>query len=198
MRSVRSASCILRTTGRGRFMHSKRMGELTRCLATGSQCPTCRRHYPTPVQLCRHLKHSWKCRQPLLTQECWSTPEPGQGNRRAIEQGLACAPPLQAEGPAMPDTALFVADEIQRPSAEVLDCLDLLGFDGCPSDLPADVLWDRIRLAFSCVCLPLRRLRLTAEVWRDSVSGGSGDWICHSDIAQWLVPDPAQGVVMSR
>ena len=100
---------------------------------------------------------------------------------------------------------LFVEDEAQRPSAEVLDCLGFIGHDACPATLPETELWDRVRGAFSCVCLPLHRLRVTAEVWRDRLTDGScpagstqglaallpvAEWLCHADLAQWLVPTP--------
>ena len=73
------------------FKTHARVDEVRR-LASGSQCPTCLRHYPTPVQLCRHLRHSRACRQPLLSRGGWSEPEPGQGSRKAVDKGLHCAP----------------------------------------------------------------------------------------------------------
>ena len=186
------------------FKTHARVDEVRR-LADGSQCPTCLRHYPTPIQLGRHLKHSRPCRQPLLSRGFWSAPEPGQGNRKAIDKGLICAPALQAEGPAGPQIDIFVEDEVRRPSAEVLDCLALVGYDVSPSSLPEAVLWERIRLAFSCVCLPLSRLRATAETWQGSllqcasqvlpdadrqVLSKAAEWVCNTEFAQWLVPTP--------
>ena len=186
------------------FKTHARVDEVRR-LAEGSQCPTCLRHYPTPIQLARHLKHSRPCRQPLLSRGFWSVPEPGQGNRKALDKGLICAPALQAEGPARPEIDIFVEDEVRRPSAEVLDCLALVGYDMSPSSLPEAVLCERIRLAFSCVCLPLSRLRATAEAWQGGLLAcacsvlpdadrqvlcQAAEWVCNTEFAQWLVPAP--------
>ena len=81
------------------------------------------------------------------------------------------------------------------------------GYDSLDLESDPEQAWERIRASLSCVCLPLKRLRLTAEVWRDKVRlhfAGQGqctsgsrfllraaEWILNADFAEWLAPDPS-------
>ena len=64
--------------------------------------------------------------------------------------------------------------------------------------------WDRIRQAFSCVCLPVSRVRATALAWgqhavadlsqtpaRVGFVTSAVDWICSADVVSWIVPLPS-------
>ena len=176
-----------------------------RRLAAGSQCPVCLRHYASHVRLCRHLHHSTPCRNFRTAHKDWIPPQPGQGSKKAPKEYLLCAPALQALGPVPAQICTEVDHELERPSAEVLDCLSLLEFDDLDLHKEPDETWERIRASFSCVCLPLKRLRLTAEVWKDRVlcqttQGHTGpntwfllraaEWTLCADFAEWLAPNP--------
>ena len=178
-----------------------------RSLVDGLQCPHCLKHFATNIRLCRHVRHTPLCRRALLSGHHRTNPVPGIGSRKAPKEHLFCAPALQAAGPKAHDIGDYVEDEFDRPSAEVLDCLALLDFDGIGQNLDQAVVWDRIKQAFSCVCLPVRRLKVTAEVWLDRVTQGTPDvganssfeaflrraakWVLHADFVNWLVPSPA-------
>ncbi|CAE7570985.1 CPK1, partial [Symbiodinium necroappetens] len=177
-----------------------------RSLVEGLQCPQCLRHFATHVRLCRHLRHSATCRRPLLSNSHRNAPVPGIGSRKAPKEHLFCAPTLQAAGPKTFVIGDPVEDEVDRPAAEVLDCLDLLDFDGLGTHFDPDTIWNRIRQAFSCVCLPVRRLQVTAQVWMERLQRDEGlgddnlrlkaflekaaNWVVHADFAEWLVPAP--------
>ena len=187
----------------------KRHGRIreSRILAEGRQCPGCLRHYASNIRLCRHLHHSEPCRRFLNGHRERVTPQPGQGSKRAPKEYLLCAPTLQAHGPFPVPAGDEIDDELGRPSAEVLDCLSFLNYDGSSLELQPVEAWERIRTAFSCVCLPLKRLRLTAEVWQDQLAArqtadGTEDpgiaflrhaskWVSNVDFAEWLAPEAA-------
>ena len=177
-----------------------------RSLVDGLQCPICLKHFATNIRLCRHVRHTKAFRQSLLSGHHRIDPLPGIGSRRAPKEFLYCAPTLQAAGPKTFDIGDHIEDEIDRPSAEVLDCLALLDFDGLGRNLDQDVAWDRIKQAFSCVCLPVKRLKVTAEVWYARIVWGTRDkeatspfeaflgqaalWVMHANFVDWLVPTP--------
>ena len=177
-----------------------------RRLTTGSQCPSCLKHFASAsaVKLGRHLKYSAACRSHLLATGRRNAPEPGIGSRKAPDDGLLLMPTLQAEGPHPRLEARFIDDEEERPSAEVLDCLAHLDYDGSLAQLGHAAFWDRIRVSFSCVCLQASRLRVTAICWRgfaygcDAAAASStagllrdaADWLCRTNLVSWLVPDP--------
>ena len=90
----------------------------------------------------------------------------------------------------------------------LLHCCELVEYDTGQVPLPSPVLWDRLRQAFSCVCLPVRRLHLTAQVWsalllqvptaertpNHSALVEAADWIATADVVDWLSTSP-QGPV---
>ena len=178
--------------------------EESRCLATGTQCPACLQQYSSNVKLSRHIRYSTRCRSQLLPATHRTAPEPGTRSRKAPDDGLCLLPTMQAEGPRPLQLAASIDAEPDRPSAEVLDCLTHLDFDGGLTCCTADEVWTRIRQSFSCVCLQNSRIRATALCWRTQLQhaahgaqGGpypmllaASDWICQTDIATWLVTDP--------
>ena len=179
-----------------------------RSLAEGLQCQHCLRHFATNVRLCRHLRHSAVCRRTLLGNGRRTTPAPGIGSRKAPKEYLFCAPALQAAGPQLPHEGGWIEDELDRPAAEVLDCLAHIDFDGIGQDFDPDIVWTRIRQAFSCTCLPARRLHVTACVWHEHLGQQANDpvhgsplttfllqaarWVQGVDFADWLAPDPIE------
>ena len=179
-----------------------------RSLAAGLQCQHCLRHFATNVRLCRHLRHSAACRRTLLGTGRRIVPVPGIGSRKAPKEHLFCAPTLQAAGPQPLARGDWIDDELDRPAAEVLDCLAHIDFDGIGHDFDPDVVWTRIRQAFSCICLPAKRLHVTACVWYEHLSqlthapnAGSplytfllhaARWVQNADFAEWLAPDPTE------
>ena len=181
--------------------------EEIRSLADGLQCQCCLKHFATNIRLCRHLRS----RRALLGNLHRVSPLPGIGSRKAPKEHLYCAPTLQAAGPRPLVDGVFIEDELDRPAAEVLDCLAHLDFDGPDQPLDTTVIWERIRQAFSCVCLPARRLRLTARVWlaqleRHSPVGDerpslhasllqAAQWVVSADFAAWLAPAPVARTV---
>ena len=100
----------------------------------------------------------------------------------------------------------IIDDELDRPSAEVLDCLHSIDFDSLSCRFDPDETWGRIRRSFSCVCLPVTRLRLTAKVWRDQLQSSycpteapgafhdflrrAAEWVTEADFGEWLAPRP--------
>ena len=178
--------------------------EESRCLATGTQCPACLQQYSSNVKLSRHIRYSTRCRSQLLAATHRTAPEPGTRSRKAPDDGLCLLPTMQAEGPRPLQLAASIDAEPDRPSAEVLDCLAHLDFDGGLTCCTAEEVWTRIRQSFSCVCLQNSRIRATALCWRTQLQhaahgaqGGpypmllaASDWICQTDIATWLVTDP--------
>ena len=164
-----------------------------RSLADGLQCPCCLKHFATNVRLCRHLRHSATCRSTLLTNHMRVNPLPGIGSRKAPKEHLHCAPTLQAAGPTQPAPNGCIEDELNRPAAEVLDCLALLDFDGLSRRFDPEIAWDRIGQAFSCVCLPHKRLRVTAQAWQERLrretpvgAEGSPFWEFFHQAARWV------------
>ena len=155
----------------------------------------------------RHLRNSVTCRRTLLGTPHRINPLPGIGSKKAPKEHLFCAPTLQAAGPRPSATGDYVDDELDRPAAEVLDCLAHLDFDGHSHAFSPDVVWERVRQAFSCVCLPARRLLLTARVWQTQLDQSPPDnpestpfhtfllevaqWVVAADFADWLAPAPA-------
>ncbi|CAE7453101.1 unnamed protein product [Symbiodinium sp. CCMP2592] len=145
----------------------------------------------------------------LLTEGVRNRPEPGVGSKKAHDDGSDLMPVLQASGPRPAPIAFVVEGEVDRPSAEVLDCLAHLDHDGLVTHLSEGALWERIRLAFSCICLQSARLQLTGQCWHDLPCHPSQDappavlarlrsaarWICGTDIVAWLVPDSSVGDV---
>eukprot|EP00439_Symbiodinium_sp_Y106_P064298 s770_g10.t1 len=176
--------------------------EESRCLATGTQCPACLRHYSANVKLSRHIRYSVRCRSQLLAANHRTAPEPGIRSRKAPDDGLCLLPALQAEGPRPIHLPAHIDVESDRPSAEVLDCLAHLDFDGSLEHCSEEDTWARIRRSFSCVCLQTGRIRATSLCWREHLQlaardGRNGpfpmllaaaDWICQADVATWLVP----------
>ncbi|CAE6969206.1 unnamed protein product [Symbiodinium sp. CCMP2456] len=122
----------------------------------------------------------------------------------AVKQSRGKAVPalrIKAQGPPCRLSDLPWIDEPDRPIAEVLDCLDQIGYDlGDGTDAQ---LWQRLREAFSCVCADTERLRLTATHYRTSLAVREHPpalsrrlfdalgWIVEADLAEWLVPSPA-------
>ena len=175
-----------------------------RKLGTGQQCAHCLRHYATNARLCRHLQHSVVCRKTLLAASCRVEPAPGIGSRKAPREDLHCAPTLQADGPPPKPPCFEVEDEFERPSAEVLHCLELITYDHQEGRIAHEELWERLRLSFSCVCLPICRLKATAQAWAQllevapvaSRTPSHGDlttaarWLAEADFADWLSTSP--------
>ncbi|CAE7795803.1 unnamed protein product, partial [Symbiodinium sp. CCMP2456] len=123
--------------------------------------------------------------------------------RKAPDEGKFQAPSLQVEGPLLPLRGTDWQDFLERPSIEVLDCLGHISFglDGDSADVPT--AWDRARIAFSSVCLPVRKIQATARAWlsilEDNPPGGVfptvtlqdiARWILTAELAEWLVPQP--------
>ena len=134
-----------------------------RLLATGTQCPTCLRHYTTDVKLCRDLKYSTTCRRPLLS-DPGALPNPV----------LFCAPTLQAFGPLSLSTMRWGG----RLPRSLIACTISCTMAARPALTFFD-RWARIRASFSCVCLPLCHLRCAAQIWREGLS--TGFCVCQSD-----------------
>ena len=128
--------------------------EEIRSLADGLQCQCCLKHFATNVRLCRHLRNSVNCRRSLLGKLHRVSPLPGIGSRKAPKEHLHCAPTLQAAGPRPLTAGGYIEDELDRPAAEVLDCLAHLDFDGLSRTFDPDVLWERDRLSPVFVFLP--------------------------------------------
>ena len=83
---------------------------------------------------------------------------------------------MQAEGPRPRPIHIAIDDEDERPSAEILDCLAHLDFDGRLARLPVVEFGNACAPPFRvCVCLQLTRLRLTASCWRDALAAGLPD-----------------------
>ena len=87
----------------------------------------------------------------------------------------------------------------------MLDCLAHICFDHETGSPPVPELWERIRSSFACVCLPLRCLRHTAEVWRAQLEAGqegtyeprtramlaeAAAWVRSAGFAHWPAPVP--------
>ena len=165
-------------------------------------CPACLQHYSSNIKLSRHIRYSVRCRSQLLAANHRTAPEPGIRSRKAPDDGLCLLPTLQAEGPRPLQLPTRIDVESDRPSAEVLDCLAHLDFDGSLEHCSEEATWARIRRSFSCVCLQTGRIRATALCWREHLQlaaheGRDGpypmllaaaDWICQADVATWLVP----------
>ena len=122
-----------------------------RGILSGRQCQKCLRHFGTNLKLCKHLAYSAVCRKSLQAAGHFADLEPGQGHAKATAADLSKAPVLQADGPTLPFDSLQWEDEPDRPVAEFLECLRLIGFD-FDLDNP-DEVWERVRIAFSCVCV---------------------------------------------
>ena len=179
-----------------------------RSLTDGLQCPHCLRHFATNIRLCRHIRHSTACRRTLLGSRQRTAPLPGVGSRKAPKEHLFCAPTLQAAGPHQREEVEWIEDELDRPAAEVLDCLAHIDYDGLGLKFDPDVAWARVRQAFSCVCLPVKRLQVTAQVWLERLSSCAIDttagpilsafllkaahWVTCADFAEWLAPQPTE------
>ena len=179
-----------------------------RSLTDGLQCPHCLRHFATNVRLCRHIRHSTACRRTLLGNRQRTAPLPGIGSRKAPKEHLFCAPTLQAAGPHQREDVEWIEDELDRPAAEVLDCLAHIDYDGLGLNFDPDVAWARVRQAFSCVCLPVKRLQVTAQVWLERLSSGesgttagpilsafllrAAQWVTCADFAEWLALQPTE------
>ncbi|CAE7455880.1 unnamed protein product [Symbiodinium sp. CCMP2592] len=186
------------------FSTHGRTDEMRR-LAPGTQCPVCLKHFTSAVKLSRHLGYSSACRNRLLSSNSRHDPEPGIGNRRAHDDGVDLTPVLQASGPLPCPLQVVVEEETARPSAEILDCLALLDHDGLVPSLTEDEVWDRLRAAFSCVCLQASRLRITATVWQQlldhpaqrtdmqtlAILREAARKLCSVDLVTWLVPAPS-------
>ncbi|CAE7537022.1 unnamed protein product, partial [Symbiodinium sp. CCMP2592] len=124
---------------------------------------------------------------------------------RAHDDGVDLTPVLQASGPLPCPLQVVVEEEAARPSAEILDCLALLDHDGLVPSLTEDEVWDRLRAAFSCVCLQASRLRITATVWQQlldhpaqrtamqtlAILREAARKLCSVDLVTWLVPAPS-------
>ena len=84
---------------------------------------------------------------------------------KAPDEGKFQAPTLQAQGPRLPSAPYMWLEDLERPSAEVLDCLVLLDV-GLEAHLNLEEeVWERVKQAFSCVCLPIRKILATASRW---------------------------------
>ena len=176
----------------------------SRTIVAGTQCPICLKHYSSNVKLSRHVPYSKTCRGQLLALGQRHHPEPGIRSRKGPDDSLHLGPPLQALGPMPAQREIQLDEERDRPSAEVLDCLAHVTYDQAAESLPTQTIWSRLCLAFSCVCLPVSRLRETAHCWRSRLlSDGTltgcppdgrlleaADWICQADLADWLVSEP--------
>ena len=169
----------------GLFTPLKGLGGVTSCarlLATGTQCPTCLRHYTTDVKLCRDLKYSTTCRRPLLS-DPGALPNPV----------LFCAPTLQAFGPLSLSTMSWSG----RLPRSLIACTISCTMAARPA-LTFFERWARIRASFSCVCLPLCHLRCAAQIWREGLSqafacaspikGELCRKVCQADFAEWFCP----------
>ena len=168
----------------------------------GRQCQHCLRHFGTNLKLCKHLAYSATCRHALCAAGYKCTTAQGQGSRNAEDPGRSQAPVLQASGPHLAPSDAAWLDELERPVAEIIDCLSCIGV--AVSVANECVLWEQLRAAFSCVCSETSRLRLTAEVFEptsaqldllgDDLGAKLSEalaWIAGADIVEWLVPAPA-------
>ena len=175
-----------------------------RCVLPGLQCQACLRHFTTNVKLCRHLQHFPACRHFLQAKGFHCTPEPGIGNRKAVDPGNFQAPSLQAEGPPLAPEAGHWDGYLDRPSIEVLECLTHIPHGLCLEAISSDVVWQRAHVAFSSVCLPNRKIAATAKAWEESLlltaDGGKENlqplldvarWLTLEDPVDWLVSEPA-------
>ncbi|CAE7364293.1 unnamed protein product [Symbiodinium sp. CCMP2592] len=177
--------------------HGRRM--TGRGILSGLQCQACLRTYSNNVRLCRHLRYSRSCRDKLLSNGYACEFEPGVGHRKVDDRMAGLCPALPGSGPIRQFAQTLVFPQEDCPVAEVWDCLLHLDFDGPVELLSDSVLWDRLRIAFSCVCAPTDRLRATAQAWLETLCSSGGherlitcaEWICQADIVQWIVPDPA-------
>ncbi|CAE7575846.1 unnamed protein product [Symbiodinium sp. CCMP2592] len=177
--------------------HGRRMAG--RGILPGLQCQACLRTYSSNVRLCRHLRYSHLCRAKLLSLGHACAAEPGVGHRKDDDRAAGLCPVLPGSGPLCQFPQLPPVDQDMCPVAEVWDCLRLIDFDASVEDLSEVELWERLRLSFSCVCAPTDRLRMTALSWIELLHAEGGhprlidcaEWICNTDIVEWLVPTPA-------
>ncbi|OLP86094.1 hypothetical protein AK812_SmicGene32832 [Symbiodinium microadriaticum] len=169
----------------------------------GLQCQACLKHFTTHVKLCRHLQYQPRCCQILQDQGHHCPVEPGVGNRRSADEGKFQAPTLQAEGPRLQLRPQKWVHYLDRPSIEVLECLSHIHFDLDVGSVTESVLRDRARIAFSVVCLPVRKIHATVRGWLDNLEGEFdcdpvvtaalkqvAGWISICDLSEWLVPTP--------
>ncbi|CAE7599718.1 GIP [Symbiodinium sp. CCMP2592] len=182
-----------------------------RGVLAGTQCQKCLRHFSTNLKLCKHLSYSTACRRSLQAAGHFAPVEPGQGSTKGDDPGRFQVPVLQAQGPTLPFLSQQWADEPTRPVAEVIDCLHHVGADVTEDD--ASTVWEQVRVAFACVCATTSRLRITAEVFAESLAGRRDlqswlvvllgqimIWIQTADLVDWLVPsadpipEPCQNV----
>ena len=132
------------------------------------------------------------------------SPQPGCGSKGAGDQQGSQAPTLQASGPRFLLSSTEWTDEPDRPSAEVLDCLELVSFDGSDIATHADEFWLRVRQVFSVFVYlcpgsgPLPRPGHIVpsqggelpRVHADIIASAAA-WIGTADVVEWLVPTPA-------
>ena len=176
----------------------------------GLQCQACLKHFTTHVKLCRHLQYQPGCRQILQDQGHHCPVEPGVGNRRSADEGRFQAPTLQAEGPRLQLRPQRWVHYLDRPSIEVLECLSHIHFDLDVGSTTVNVLRDRARIAFSVVCLPVRKIYSTVRVWLETLECETNcdpaivdalrqvaRWISTCDLSAWLVPSP-KGKIKTR
>ena len=149
------------------------VGEYRRVLS-GLQCQACLRHFTTHVKLCRHLQYFPVCRHALQARGFSCTPEPGIGSRKSVDAGNLQAPSLQAQGPLLPPSNTEWEGYLDRPSAEVAECLGHLLHDLQPAEVTLDTIWQRAQIAFSSVCLPNRKIVATARAWSEALSHDPG------------------------
>ncbi|CAE7228130.1 unnamed protein product [Symbiodinium sp. CCMP2592] len=168
-----------------------------RGVLSGRQCQKCLRHFATNLKLCKHLAYSTSCRKSLQVTGHHTPIEPGQGSTKGEDAGRCQTPVLQAAGPTLPLDSTEWIDEIDRPVAEILDCLRWVGTDVDPTNEPA--IWEQTRLAFASVCTTTRRLRITAQTFletelprlrRDIATPLRRvlEWVPTADLVEWIVP----------
>ncbi|CAE7762327.1 unnamed protein product [Symbiodinium sp. CCMP2456] len=174
-----------------------------RQVQSGTQCQACLKHFPTHVKLCRHLQYHPCCRQRLQEAGHGCRVEPGIGSKRAPDDGRFQAPSLQAQGPLLPFLGEGWQDYLERPSVEVIECLRFLSYGLDEEALTESTAWERVRVAFSSVCLPIRKIQATARIWLSLLDDACiedpfptgvlrkiGQWILTALLAEWLVPSP--------
>ena len=178
-----------------------------RLLVTGQQCPVCLRHYRSTEKLCNHLRYSTECKSALIGAGVAVAPVPGVGSRKFVDGSKSQLPAVQAQGPACQWRRDQLPFEEHRPSTEVLAALEDCFCNDCGVCHTYSALLEAYRKAFSCCCLQLSRLRVTAQEWQRKLhetltvdeewsvrwSGwhtSVTDLIQRVSWADWLVPDP--------
>ena len=157
-----------------------------RQLVAGLQCPVCLKHFPNTEKLCNHVRYSRQCKGVLIASESVVQPTPGVGHRAFDDGSARLLPAVRADGPLARWPQPQTVFEEDRPDEGVLLELESLFCTESQSIASFGELWQRVRGAFSSVCLQVSRLQATAVEWRRRLEEELGaDEDCEVQWASW-------------